>query len=144
MTIWCKTLCYISNNAGITLEVQYPLQPVGYGEWGQYPVPVPGGSDVLAFLAQSDEDSMAGPTSAVIYQMPDGTNLAIWFNQNFPVASTSDARALISGPFSDRYSITMAGGWVPEGVGATWTLYLQLTPSGASPGSNSASNQYTR
>lgn len=142
MTVYCEVQCYITNSTGLSLAVQYPLANVGFGEYYAYPVPVAPASMVSAFVVQSLDGEMAGPTTGVSYQMPDGTALVVWFNQNFAVATTSQADARLSGAFSYRYNVTMKQAWWPwNGAGAYWILYLTVAPGS---GGQEASCQYTR
>lgn len=95
-----------------------------------------------SFVAQSLNASEIGPQGNLSYGLPDGTQLNIAFDQEFPVLQVSTFTAALAGARASSYGVSLACSWETwHGQGARWTVNLTLSPN---PGNTSAQCQYTR
>jgi hypothetical protein len=139
---WDQTTCIIINDSGSALSV-VGAPSLAQGEFGTFPSAVAAHSIANpAFVAQSLNASEVGPQGSLSYQMPDGTQLTIAFNQMFAITQVSTFTVTLAGPNAGSYGVSLNCGWVPwSSWGTRWTVNLTLS---AGAGSAEAQCQYTR
>ena len=96
-TYWDQTTCNITNQTGSALSVG-DVPNLDHGEYGTFPSSVVANSTASpSFVAQSLNASEIGPQGSLSYGLPDGTQLNIAFDQEFPVLQVSTFTAALAG-----------------------------------------------
>ena len=141
-TYWDQTTFNVTNKTGLKLTVaNVPNMP--HGEYGTYPSAVAAGATTSqSFVAQSLNASEIGPVGSVAYQLADGTQLNVAFDQEFAVGQNSTFNVALAGAPAVGYGVVLTNSWETwHGQGARWTVNLTLSPD---PGDTSAQCTYTR
>jgi hypothetical protein len=141
-TYWDQTTFNVTNNTGLKLAVAN-VPNLDHGEYGSYPASVAAGATTSqSFVAQSKNASEIGPQGSLAYQLADGTQLNVAFDQEFAVYQTSTFNVALAGAPAGGYGVSLTNSWDTwHGQGARWTVNLTLSPD---PGESSAQCSYER